>query len=119
MQVSPNRLSAASRALLIDPDNALFLSAASSWEIAIKWALGKLPLPAPPEEYVPKCLERQGVVGFPVQHRHALHTAKLPHHHRDPFDRLLIAQAQIESLTLLTSDKQLGKYDGVDLLWAE
>lgn len=118
MQVSPDRISAQVQEVLTDPENELFLSAASSWEIAIKWALGKLPLPTPPMEYVPRGLERQGVTGLPVQHRHALHTATLPQHHRDPFDRLLIAQAQLEQLTLLTADEKLGSYEGVDLLWA-
>ncbi len=116
MQVSPKRIPARVRGTLTDPENELLLSAASSWEIAIKWALGKLPLPVPPEEYVPRCLERQGVTGLPVQHRHALHTAGLPRHHRDPFDRLLIAQAQLEKLTLVTADQQLAAYDGFDLL---
>ncbi len=116
MQVSPERISAKVLNQLTDPENALFLSSASSWEIAIKWALGKLPLPQAPEEYVPRCLERQGVVGLPVQHRHALHTASLPPHHRDPFDRLLVAQAQLEKLTLVTADEKLAAYDGIDLV---
>lgn len=58
------------------------------------------------------------VVGLPIQHRHALHTASLPAHHRDPFDRLLVAQAQLESLVLVTADEKLAAYDGVDLLQA-
>ncbi len=116
MQVSPERIGSNALDQLTDPENALFLSSASSWEIAIKWALGKLPLPQTPEEYVPRCLERQGVLGLPVQHRHALHTASLPPHHRDPFDRLLVAQAQLERLTLVTADKKLAAYEGFDLL---
>ncbi len=116
MQVSPERISDKVLDQLTDPENVLFLSSASSWEIAIKWALGKLPLPLAPEEYVPRCLERQGVVGLPIQHRHALHTASLPRHHRDPFDRLLVAQAELEKLTLVTADKKLAAYDGIDLL---
>jgi PIN domain nuclease of toxin-antitoxin system len=116
MQVSPERISAGVVEQLENPENVLHLSSASSWEIAIKWALGKLPLPEAPEDYVPRCLERQGVVGLPIQHRHALHTASLPLHHRDPFDRLLLAQAQLERLTLVTADETLAAYDGVDLL---
>jgi PIN domain nuclease of toxin-antitoxin system len=116
MQVSPERISTEVLEQLQNPENALYLSSASSWEIAIKWALGKLPLPEPPEDYVPRCLERQGVVGLPIQHRHALHTASLPPHHRDPFDRLLLAQAQLERLTLVTADETLAAYDGIDLL---
>lgn len=116
MQVSPERISAQVLDQLTDPENALFLSSASSWEIAVKWALGRLPLPQPPAEYVPRRLERQGVVGLPIQHRHALHTASLPPHHRDPFDRLLVAQAQLEELTLVTADNKLAAYEGTDLL---
>ncbi len=116
MQVSPERIPSKVLDQLTDPENALFLSSASSWEIAVKWALGRLQLPQPPAEYVARCLERQAVVGLPIQHRHALHTASLPPHHRDPFDRLLVAQAQLESLVLVTADKKLAAYDGIDLL---
>ena len=94
------------------------LSAASSWEIAIKYALGKLPLPAPPPEYVPSRMQASGTGALPITHAHALHVASLPTHHRDPFDRLLVAQAQVESLPLLTADPQLGRYD-IELLAAE
>lgn len=117
MQVAPKRLAADVRELLADPEHRLYLSAASSWEIAVKWALGKLPLPASPVEYVPARLERQGVEGLPVEHRHALQVGALPHHHRDPFDRLLLAQALVEGLTFLTVDRQLAAYDGVEFLW--
>lgn len=103
--------------MLQDPDNQLFLSAASSWEIAIKYALGKLPLPLPPAEYVLSRMQTSGTTALPIQHSHALHAGSLPHHHADPFDRLLIAQAQLESLELLTADPQLEAYE-VSLLWA-
>jgi len=105
MQVSPEKLSAATRALLSSATTELYLSAASSWEIAIKWSLGKLPLPEPPVHYVPGRMARQGVKGLPI-------------HHRDPFDRLLIAQAQVEKLHLLTADGQLAAYQDVEILWA-
>lgn len=94
------------------------LSAASAWEIAVKWSIGKLPLAAPPAEYVPSRLERQGVTGLPIEPRHALRVAALPQHHRDPFDRLLIAQAQVEDLYFLTADRALQAYSGTRLLWA-
>ena len=118
MQVSPERFSAASLALLEDPDTELLLSAVSSWEIVIKHALGKLALPVPPEEYVPSRMVRSGVRGLSVEHGHALGVASLPPHHRDPFDRLLVAQARMEKLTLLTADRQLAPYD-VSLQWAD
>jgi len=117
MQASPDRFSPRVLELVKSPDNDLFLSAVSSWEIAIKYALGKLPLPAPPAEYVPPRMASSGVRALPVSHAHALQVAILPPHHRDPFDRLLVAQAQLERLPLLTSDRQLAAYD-LEILWA-
>jgi len=117
MQAESKRLSQPTRALLQDPDNQLFLSAASSWEIAIKYALGKLPLPVPPVEYVLTRMATSGTTPLPIHHSHALHAGSLPHHHADPFDRLLIAQAQLESLELLTADPQFEAYE-VSLLRA-
>lgn len=116
MQAESKRFSPQIRLLLQDPENQLYLSAASSWEIAIKYALGKLPLPLPPMEYVPTRMETSGTMPLPIQHRHALRAGSLPRHHADPFDRLLIAQAQMENLGLLTADRQLETYE-VDLLW--
>lgn len=117
MQAKSMRLSQQSRTLLQDPENQLFLSAASSWEIAIKYALGKLPLPSPPVEYVLSRMETSGTSPLPVQHSHALYAGSLPRHHADPFDRLLIAQAQLENLKILTVDRQFEAYE-VELLWA-
>ena len=118
MQTAPERFARPTLEAIRDPDNDLFLSAASSWEIAIKYALDRLPLPVPPVDYVPSRMESSGVQGLAVEHRHALATGALPPHHRDPFDRLLVAQAQVERLTLLTADPQLEAYD-VALLRAE
>ena len=111
MQVAPERFSASAAKLIEDTGNELLLSAASSWEIAIKYALGKLPLPEPPSEYVPSRLELSGTRALGVEHRHTLHVAVLPHHHRDPFDRLIVAQAQLEGLPILTSDPEVMRYD--------
>lgn len=114
----PERLSESARAQIADGNNTVLLSAASSWEIAIKYALGKLPLPEPPEDFVAKRLDRDAILGVPVEHVHALRVAALPAHHRDPFDRLLIAQAQVEGTPLMTVDAQFRLYDGIDLIWA-
>lgn len=111
MQVSPERFAPAALEIVSDTANELLLSAASCWEIAIKFALGKLPLPLSPAEYVPSRLQTSGVLTLPVSARHALHVATLPPHHRDPFDRLLVAQAQLEELSLLTADRQIAAYD--------
>jgi PIN domain nuclease of toxin-antitoxin system len=88
----------------------LYLSAASAWEIAIKTSLGRLSLPMEPAEYVRARLRQSQTVPLAITHEHALRVASLPHHHRDPFDRLLIAQAQIEGLVIMTSDPQFAAY---------
>ena len=110
MVASPDRLRAAARSDLADRKNELYLSAASSWEIAIKYRLGRLALPEPPEAFVPQRLPRDGVLPLPVDHHHALRVATLPDHHNDPFDRLLIAQALAENLVLYTADELLLRY---------
>jgi PIN domain nuclease of toxin-antitoxin system len=114
--LAPERLGAGAMVLLEDRRSPLLLSAASSWEIAIKVALGKLELPAPAERFVPERLAEDGIDPLAIEHAHALRVARLPPHHSDPFDRLLIAQAQIERCSLLTADAQLFAYD-VDLVW--
>lgn len=111
MLAAPERLSEPSRALVVSADNELLLSAASAWEIAIKYGLGKLRLPEPPGELIPRLMTRTGITPLPVHHRHALHVATLPTLHRDPFDRLLIAQAQLERLPILTADRSFALYD--------
>lgn len=113
----PGRLVPEVLATLAAPQAQLYLSAASCWELAIKYRIGKLSLPEPPERFVPPRLVRDGVTSLPVQVEHALHVSELPGHHRDPFDRLLVAQAALERLTLVTADAQLEPY-GVPLLWA-
>jgi PIN domain nuclease of toxin-antitoxin system len=85
----------------------VFVSLASAWEVAIKVALGRLRLPEPFGEGV----ARSGFEPLPISFEHTEAVARLPPHHRDPFDRMLVAQAQAERLTLLTSDRQLEPYD--------
>jgi len=111
MVASPERLSDRARSLIEASDNELYLSAASAWEIAIKHSLGKLRLPEPPARYVPSRLDVLRTLALPIEHDHALHVATLPAHHRDPFDRLLIAQAQLEDLPILTADPLFARYD--------
>jgi len=111
MVAAPERLSEPARVLVVATDNELLLSAASAWEIAIKYALGKLRLPDAPSEFVPSLMARTGITPLPVHHRHALRVATLPPQHRDPFDRLLVAQAQIEGVPILTADKNFAQYD--------
>jgi PIN domain nuclease of toxin-antitoxin system len=115
MVTEPDRLSQAARAAVADTDNVLFLSGASAWEIAIKSR--RLGLPEPARVYVPSAMRRARVTPLGITHDHALAVADLPDHHRDPFDRLLVAQAQLEGLTLVTADTALTSYN-VPLLWA-
>jgi PIN domain nuclease of toxin-antitoxin system len=111
MLAAPERLSKRGAALLTSPANELVLSAASIWEIAIKYGLGKIQLPEVPSEYIPRLVARTGVTPLPIHHRHAVHVATLPLHHGDPFDRLLIAQAQIEDIPIVTADPSFSRYD--------
>jgi PIN domain nuclease of toxin-antitoxin system len=111
MQSDPDRLRDETVTIVQDIRNGILLSAASAWEIAIKYRLGKLPLPEPPTVYVPDRLRRSGTLPLPVDHAHTLRTADLPDHHRDPFDRVLVAQAQLLDLTIITADDQLSAYD--------
>jgi PIN domain nuclease of toxin-antitoxin system len=98
------------RYLIADKQNRITFSAASVWEIAIKYRLGKLTLPMPPGAYVSARLAMQHFEILPINTMHAAEVASLLDHHRDPFDRLLIAQAQIEGMTLLTADRALEPY---------
>jgi PIN domain nuclease of toxin-antitoxin system len=111
MHLQPERLRPEVRDQFVDPASTLLLSAASSWEIAIKYALGKLPLPEPPYDYVSSRMRRDAVDGLPVTHAHALHVASLPPHHADQFDRILIAQSQLEDVPLVTADRHMDSYD--------
>ena len=117
MQMAPERFSDQARRLLLDASNELFFSAASSWEIALKYGQGKLALPDPPATYVPSRLQGSGVTPIPVEHTDALRVAELPLHHRDPFDRMLVAQAQRRRAALMTVDEKLRAYD-VEVIWA-
>jgi len=99
-------------------DTELYLSIASAWEIAIKYALGKLPLPDSPVRYVPTRLEATGVRQLPIGLEHTLMVAELPTHHRDPFDRLLVSQARIENMPLVTADPIFDQYD-IEVVAAE
>ena len=103
-------------AILESGEEDLYFSAVSSWEIAIKTRLGKYTLPEPPGRYVPRRLGEQGIVSLPLAQRQALRVFDLPFHHRDPFDRLLIAQAMEEKMAILTADRVFEKYE-VEVLW--
>jgi PIN domain nuclease of toxin-antitoxin system len=110
------RLSARAREVMTDGGNNLLFSAASGWEIAIKANLGRISLPTPIDRFLSEQLQRNGIGTLPIEMRHALRVHAIPLLHRDPFDRLLVAQAQLEKLRILTSDPQIAQYD-VETLW--
>ena len=112
----PSRLGTAALRLLSSRDNAVFWSVASSWEIAIKVALGRLRLDGPVAEIIPFELSRNGVSLLSIDHRHVLAVSDLPRLHGDPFDRLLVAQALAEDLVLVSDDSRLHEY-GVPTVW--
>lgn len=110
------KLNNSARRTLQEGDQEVFLSAVSSWEIVIKWSLGKLKLPKPPAELIPEALTRFPAQSLPVTHNHSLAVAELPRHHNDPFDRMLIAQARSEKMVLMTADPVFKKYS-VETFW--
>jgi PIN domain nuclease of toxin-antitoxin system len=109
--IHPRRLSPAARELLEDPDNELLFSAASLWEIAIKSALGRADFGIEPRVLLRALLDN-GYLELPLTSRQAVEIDGLPKLHRDPFDRLLLAQARAEGMILLTSDARLASYPG-------
>ena len=115
LQTEPERLGE-HLALVEDSQTDLLVSAASSWEIAIKYGLGGLPLPEPPQRYVPDRLRAIGAQALPIEHTHALAVASLPPLHRDPFDRLLVAQAGALDVPIVTADPAVARYPVKTLL---
>jgi len=93
-----------------DESTELLVSAVSSWEIAIKHGLGRLPLPEPPERYVPERIRVIGAKALAIEHTHALAVAELPPLHSDPFDRLLVAQGSVLDVPILTADPEVARY---------
>jgi PIN domain nuclease of toxin-antitoxin system len=112
------KLSATARALLEDSGNILLLSAASVWEIGVKHALGRLPLPnnLTPAEFIPEARLRNGVDALPITEDDALQLGKLPTFHQDPFDRMLICQAIANQAMLVTPDPLIARYP-VSVQW--
>lgn len=101
-------------AAIADPRNQVFVSAATGWEIAIKRAIGKLRLE---DGDLDSLVEEEGFSHLPITFFHGTQAGTLPHHHKDPFDRMLVAQAQAEGLTILTADAHIPKY-GIQVLSA-
>jgi len=109
-------LSATARGLVVDPSNEVLLSAVSTWEIAVKHGLGRLSLPDDPERYIPKLRRDHAVEPLPLDEESTLYLRRLPELHRDPFDRMLVCQAIVQGLAVLTPDRGITQYP-VRTLW--
>lgn len=109
-------LSARARDLITDSENEIFFSVASAWEIAIKVQRGRMKLPDPPNQFIVQQVHKNNFQILPIQIDHALRVCDLPLYHFDPFDRLMVAQCQVESLSFITADAQISKYE-VPVFW--
>ena len=110
------RLSKTAAAVFLDRNNERYLSAASAWEIAIKHAAGRIPLPERPDVFIPKIREASGLASLDIDEESALLAGRLPGLHSDPFDRMLVAQAIVHGMTILTPDREIEQY-AVRVLW--
>jgi PIN domain nuclease of toxin-antitoxin system len=110
------QLSQTVRDIIADSDSTLYFSVASSWEIIIKFNTGKLPLPEPPTQFIQSCLSVNRFESLAINLPHVLQINTLPDHHKDPFDRILTAQAQVESIPILKVDRMIIEYP-VQTIW--
>ena len=110
------QLSAKARAAILDPANSVYLSAVSAWEIGRKYAKGDLELPGRPESLIPQVRTDSGILSLPLSEEEAISAEKLPILHKDPFDRMIIAQALVQGMVIVTPDRAFEPYP-VRLLW--
>jgi PIN domain nuclease of toxin-antitoxin system len=110
------QLSLRAREVIADGQNEVYLSAASVWEIVIKTARGRLVLPEPPAQYISSRMSLYRFQPLPVHNSHAMQVYELPLHHNDPFDRMLIAQSQMELTPLVTKDEDILRYE-LETIW--
>ena len=116
LTIDSTALSAPAKKLFRDPENEVYLSVVSNWEIAVKHKLGRLPLPASPGEFVPKQRERHAIETLPLEEAAINHLEKLPDYHQDPFDRILVCQSIEHGLAILTPDSLITPYP-VKVVW--
>ena len=114
--VDAPELSLRAREIFRDPDNEVFLSSVSTWEIAVKHGLGRLPLPETPETYIPALRQRHGIAPLALDEEATLCLGRLPDLHRDPFDRMLVCQSIVGGMLLLTPDESITRYP-IRSLW--
>lgn len=110
------QLSSTARKIIGDGQNEVYFSAASGWEISLKYGKGRLTLPDPPDIYVPSRLSHYRFIPLPIQLSHTLEVSKLPDIHQDPFDRLLVVQSQMEQIPIVTSDQDIVRYN-ITTIW--
>jgi len=110
-------LSETAKQFIANPENDVFVSAVTSWEITIKFVKGKLTLPEEPDSYIPNRLDLHRFNVLPIQISHTIETGNLPKIHSDPFDRLLIAQSHLEKMPMLTKDSEIIKYKTAEYIW--
>ena len=111
------QLSEQAREIIANGENEIFISAASAWEIAIKTAKGRLVLPEEPAQYLANRMSQYHFQSLPVQISHAVHVYGLPDHHADPFDRLLMAQAITENMSIISADGAFRNYPDLTVAW--
>ncbi len=116
MVAAPDRLSQKIREIVSRKNNSLYLSAASGWEIALLRNLGRIELPDEPQRFIPEAMQQFSVMPIPIGFSTAIAAATLPLIHRDPFDRIIIAEAEKEKIIVMTKDKKFAEY-GVQSLW--
>ena len=109
-------LSARARSLIEPADHEILVSAVSGWEISVKYQLGKLKLAGPPDVVIPQHVAENGFAVLPVTLAHGVQVHRIPLHHRDPFDRMLVAQSQLERVPIVSRDAAFAAYD-IDVLW--
>ena len=110
------KLSAAAQRMIAAGSNEPLLSAACVWEIVIKVSIGRLPIPGPLDSFIPEQLSTNRIALLPIELKHLLEIARLPLHHRDPFDRLLIAQAVVEGIPIVSADPAFDRYP-IERIW--
>jgi len=111
------RLSEKARQIFVDAENDIFLSAVSTWEISIKYGLGYLDLPSPPSRFVPVARTKHRIDFLALEETATLRLPDLPMHHKDPFDRMLVCQAEIHDMIILTPDPLIKKYNSIKTIW--
>ncbi len=109
-------LSSTAKALIEDPENTIYLSVASIWEMAIKVSLDKLEMPSPFTDFIDEQLDKNTIILLNIKTAHTGIVATLPFHHRDPFDRLIIAQSKVEDIPIIGKDAIFDDY-GIKRLW--